>query len=122
MIPNLTSVNVGYSEYVSGYEYYDYAIHHPLKLKLNSDFESAYNELKNDSHIDTAFTTYQEKVSEIFNNHAPLKKSIIIARPNTKWYSEKIRQEKTKRRRLERKKDKSGLQQDNDCYIKQCKC
>ena len=71
--------------------------------KLNSDFESAYNELKNDSHIDTAFTTYQEKVSEIFNNHAPLKKSIIIARPNTKWYSEKIRQEKTKRRRLERK-------------------
>ena len=31
--------------------------------KLNSDFESAYNELKNDSHIDTAFTTYHKKVS-----------------------------------------------------------
>ena len=61
------------------------------------------------------------KLSEILEDYAPLQSKCIIARPNSQWFTQFIRSQKTVRRRYERKKNKTGLDEDKLKYTKQCK-
>ena len=62
---------------------------------------------------------YDGNLQSVFNEHAPLVVKSVIVRPNTKWYTQFLRQQKIIRRRKERKWQ-SGLDKDEADYRKQC--
>ena len=57
---------------------------------------------------------------ELLDKHAPLKNRIITLRPAAPWYTESIRVEKQKRRKLERLWRASGLAVHRQMYADQC--
>ncbi|KXJ18376.1 RNA-directed DNA polymerase from mobile element jockey [Exaiptasia diaphana] len=64
---------------------------------------------------------YDAVLAEILNKHAPLRTKIISTRPRAPWYNDVIRENKTKRRRLERRWRKTKLTIDKELYEKQRK-
>ena len=60
-------------------------------------------------------------LSELLEKHAPLKKRMITLRPAAPWYTDAIRTEKEKRRKLERRWRASGLTVHRELYVDQCK-
>ena len=63
---------------------------------------------------------YNKELSDILEQHAPLKKCIVTLRPAAPWYSDEIRKEKSKRRKLERKWRTTRLTIDRQIYAEQC--
>ena len=63
---------------------------------------------------------YNKELSDILEQHAPLKKCIVTLRPAAPWYSDEIRKEKLKRRKLERKWRTTRLTIDRQIYAEQC--
>ena len=63
---------------------------------------------------------YNIELSSLLDQHAPPKKKIVILRPAAPWYSEEIRKEKSKRRKLEGRWRNTRLTIDRDIYIQQC--
>ena len=76
--------------------------------------------LKENNDIEHSVSCYNQSVISICDTHIPTVTRKIKVRPNRKWYSQLLRDERTKRRRLERKKTKSGSQKDKDSYVSQC--
>ena len=76
--------------------------------------------LKENNDIEHSVSCYNKSVLSICDTHIPTVNRRIKIRPNRKWYSQLLRDERTKRRRLERKKNKSGSQKDKDIYVSQC--
>ena len=74
-----------------------------------------------DIDIKQAVDTYNVTIREVLDKHVPLKTKNVIIRRNTKWFNDQIQKAKVVRRRLERKKDKSGLESDRDAYSNQCR-
>ena len=66
-----------------------------------------------------AVEAYNSKVTEVVDKHAPLLSRIFTVLEDSPWYTHTLGDEKGKRRRLERKKQSSGLQIDHDAYIEQ---
>ena len=64
---------------------------------------------------------YDNTLRFLLDHYAPIKKYTVTVRPAAPWYSDNIRQEKAKRRKLERcwRSTKSTI--DRELYIKQCK-
>ena len=71
--------------------------------------------------INSALESYNSNLGHILDNIAPLKSKTITIRPNNQWYDANCRQAKILRRRLERRKNKSGKQEDVIAYPNQCK-
>ena len=63
---------------------------------------------------------YNKELSALLEQHAPLKKKIVTLRPTTPWYSEEIRKEKSKRRKLECRWRRTRLTIDREIYVQQC--
>ena len=63
---------------------------------------------------------YDSVLSSILNKHAPLRTRSISLRPRAPWYTDDIRENKTKRRNLERRWRRSKLMIDRELYINQC--
>ncbi|KAK3754683.1 hypothetical protein QZH41_015382 [Actinostola sp. cb2023] len=59
--------------------------------------------------LDILTRRYNTVPSELLDKHAPLKKRTITLRPAAPWYTDAIRDEKQKRRKLERRWRASGL-------------
>ena len=79
--------------------------------------------LKNYNTIDNAtdlYELYDVTLSSVLDSHAPLK-CVVIERPSAPWYTEDIRIEKGKRRRLERLWRRNKLTINRDMYVEQCK-
>ena len=64
---------------------------------------------------------YDSELLKVVDSHAPLKTCIVSSRPSAPWYTEDISKEKCKRRQLERRWRKSGLDMDKQQYYDQCK-
>lgn len=64
---------------------------------------------------------YDSELLKVVDFHAPLKTCIVSSRPSASWYTEDIANEKCKRRQLERRWRKSGLDMDRQQYYDQCK-
>ena len=70
---------------------------------------------------DDLVARYDSELSKILDKHAPLKKRIVTIRPSTPWYSEEIKLEKRKRRKLERRWRASRSLCDREAYTRQSK-
>ena len=64
---------------------------------------------------------YKNTLRNILDEHAPMKRRIITFRPSAPWYTDEIREERKKRRRLERRWRSSLLSIDRQMYAEQCK-
>ena len=63
---------------------------------------------------------YNKELSALLEQHAPLKKKIVTLRPIAPWYSEEIRKEKSKRRKLECRWHRTQLTINREIYVQQC--
>ena len=68
-------------------------------------------------HYLVAMTTLRS----LLDHYAPIKKYTVTVRPAAPWYSDNIKQEKAKRRKLERRWRSTKLTIDRELYTKQCK-
>ena len=64
---------------------------------------------------------FNRVLQELLEKHAPLKTKTITLRPQVPWFTDEMREEKRKKRRLERKMKKSGLEVDKQLFKEQCK-
>ena len=63
---------------------------------------------------------YENTLSLLLEQHAPLKRRVITLRPAAPWYNEEITSQKTERRRLERKWRKTRTTVARQMYVDQC--
>ena len=63
---------------------------------------------------------YENTLSLLLEQHAPLKRRIITLRPAAPWYTEEITSQKAERRRLERKWRKTRTTAARQMYVDQC--
>ena len=63
---------------------------------------------------------YNTTLIGLLDKHAPLKMRTIMIRPSAPWYTEDIREEKQKRRALERRWQMTGLTVDRERFVDQC--
>ena len=63
---------------------------------------------------------YDSVLSSILDKHAPIRKQVVTVRPAAPWYTERISDEKRKRRKLERRWRASSLDSDYQIYQQQC--
>ena len=77
----------------------------------------------NDNAVDVAdlVDSYNNELTDLLDKYAPLKTSCFTLRPSSPWYSENIKVEKQRRRRLERLWRKSGLTVHKDMFAEQCR-
>ena len=83
----------------------------------NIDLDSLRNdikeiEFKQSGNVTEVAQSYQENLENVFDKHAPIVKKTVTLRPNTKWYTKLIRDQRVIRRRKERKWKKSRLESD----------
>ena len=71
--------------------------------------------------LSTSVHQYDSVLTALLDKHAPLRKRVLILRPNAAWYTNEIREEKTKRRKLERRWRASQLAVDRQFFVDQCK-
>ena len=63
---------------------------------------------------------YENTLTSLLELHAPLKRRVVTLRPAAPWYSDQIRAEKVKRRRLERHWRANRLTVTRELYVNQC--
>ena len=73
------------------------------------------------SDLQTLVSRYISVLSALLDKHAPLKSKCVTIRPSSTWYTPEVSEEKCKRRGLERKWLKSGLEIDRINYVYQCR-
>ena len=67
-----------------------------------------------------AAETYDNSLTKILDNHAPVQTKSVLIRPNTRWITDNVRHAKTIRRRYERRKNKTNSPEAKLAYAKQC--
>lgn len=63
---------------------------------------------------------YESELSNVLNRHAPIKKRVVTVQPDAPWYTDDIKCEKRKRRKLERIWRATRLQNDRERFVRQC--
>ena len=80
------------------------------------------NLLNNDiTSIADLVEPYNAKLTSLFDDHARVRNKVVTLRPKSPWFTPKIREQKMKRRRLERLWQKTRLAVDREIYTQQCK-
>jgi len=70
--------------------------------------------------ISDLINQYESVLASTLDHHAPIKERVVTLRPCEPWYTEDIKAEKAKRRRLERKWRETRLTVDRQIYVEQC--
>ena len=83
---------------------------------FKSDISSSDLYNKSWTNIDELANCYNESLSEILDNHAPLKTMKIIDRPTILWFTADLKKSKAERRKRERKIFQSGLMADKEVF------
>ena len=73
------------------------------------------------SDLQTLVSRYNSVLSALLDKHAPLKSKCVTIRPSSAWFTPEVFEEKRKRRGLERRWLKSGLEIDRINYVYQCR-
>lgn len=74
-----------------------------------------------ESNICNLTTQYNNTLSSLLEKYAPEKQRLVTLRPNSPWYDDELREEKRKKRRLERKYKSSGLEVFRQLFKEACK-
>ena len=86
--------------------------------------QDVISSLNVDCHADSAdkmVDIYNTTLGTLLDNHAPPKTREISLRPQAPWYNDSIRNDKRKKRQLERKWLKSKLTVDENAFREQCR-
>lgn len=70
--------------------------------------------------IDSLVGKYEAVLTSLLDNHAPVKTKTITLRPVTPWFTHEIKEQKSIRRRLERRWRKTNLAADKELFSQQC--
>ena len=70
--------------------------------------------------ISECVVRYESVLRDLLDTHAPMKERLITLRPHAPWYCDELREAKQRKRRLERKMRKSGLEIDKQMFSDQC--
>ena len=70
--------------------------------------------------LESLVVLYNTTLIGLLDKHAPLKMRTITIRPSAPWYTEDIREEKQKRRALERRCRRIALTVDRQRFVDQC--
>ena len=89
-------------------------------INLRHDIRSSA--ILNDTNgtVDELTDRYINGLSSVIDIHAPLQQKYVTIRPHAPWYTDKLREEKRKRRKLERIWRHRKLEADRQKYRKQC--
>ena len=68
---------------------------------FGEDFKNL-NLLNNDvASVDDLVETYNEKLTSLLDNHAPVRNKVVTLRPKSPWFTPEIKEQRAKRRRLD---------------------
>ncbi len=84
-----------------------------LKL-LESDIKDNLCQIDDTNDLNELVTKFNQALSDAYDKQAPLVTKTVIIRPPTPWTYEDIKEDKAKRRKLERRWRLTGLQIDRD--------
>ena len=87
--------------------------------KFNSDLCDEFVQLQQLTDIDTLITLYDSTLHKILDNHAPEQDKIITIRNKHRVFTDDLREEKRKSRRLERRWRRTKSAVDRDKFVKQ---
>ena len=87
--------------------------------KFNSDLCDEFVPLQQLTDIDTLVTAYDSTLCKILDKHAPEQDKIITIRNKHRGFTDDLREEKKKRRRLERRWRRTKSAVDRDKFVKQ---
>ena len=82
--------------------------------------KSLLNNFENISDVTELTALYDNTLSSILEQHAPLRKRTVTMRPSSKCYTAEIKAAKSKRRRLERRWGSNKSEDNRKRYIDQC--
>ena len=88
---------------------------------FNDDRKKSTLLSRNHNDLPSLLDEYENTLLKILDKYAPMKRRMITLRPSAPWYMDEIREEKKKRRRLERRWRSSRLCIDRQLYADQCK-
>ena len=83
---------------------------------FNDDLKKFTLLSRDHSELPSLLDEYKNTLRNILDEHAPMKRRIITFRPSAPWYTDEIREERKKRRRLERCWRSSLLSIDRQMY------
>ncbi len=87
--------------------------------KLKSDLANS-DLCRNPSHdLDSLVLTYKQTLESLLDSHAPLRSTNMTIRPLVPWITDDIKEAKRTRRKLERKMNKSDLENDKKAFKSQ---
>ena len=104
------------------YEKHVNTIRDRKSLDINNfkqQMQSCFNDKM--ASLDELVSDYNQTLTNLYDDNVPEKPKTVVLRPNTRWFTDLHKEEKKKRRRLERRRDKTGLMEDVLAYEEQCK-
>ena len=87
---------------------------------FNSDINES-NLMSDTSDLSSLVKNCEHLLSTLLDKHAPMRRRIIIVRPQAPWYNANITEAKRLRRQLERKWHSSKSLSDRIAFVNQCK-
>ena len=90
------------------------------KAEFRADLEQSL-ELNEADTVEAILERYKNTATTLLAKYALVKSRMITKHPNTPWYTDKLRDEKHKRRKLERKWKRTRSEADKVAYKKHCK-
>ena len=91
------------------------------KREFTLDLTSKMRTCWDDPPVMDALGQYNAILRSTLDYHAPLLQSTVTERSNTKWYTNDMLICKREKRRLERKKERTKLQVDQDIFNEKCR-
>lgn len=106
--PNVTRLSISYRKYKD--------------IDIDAFKSDITDSIAINMHLNTEdmVSLYDSTLISVVDKHAPLVHKTITSRPQTEWYDDNLRQEKVKKRYLERKWTKSKLTVFHEAYREQC--
>ncbi len=86
------------------------------KDKFKADMKSTMENIKLNDNLHDMVSLYNDKLSEVFDKHAPEQTKTVTVRKYTPWTTEEIKPEKQTLRKLERKMKRTKLEIDKQNF------
>ena len=86
--------------------------------KFRTDLADKLEHISPEHDLEYLVTMYNSKLRETLDEHAPLQEKVVTVREKTPWTNNGLKPWKVKRRQVERRMRRTGLQVDRQEYSK----